>query len=204
MTSSSGLAERNWKPRSRFRSSPVELQRAQRLALFERVLAALHQIAFLLELRRAALLQILLDALEAPLGDAEVGEDQLVFHRLRVARRDRPSPTDAGPPRRETRARRARARRRSCSRRRRRAPARRSRAGRDDVGELDGGGHALLAGCTSPVSTSRRASGTFEMPMLTSPLPRGASLALVMSWKRVVLPLEGKPMRAARSMSLPA
>ena len=24
---------------------------------------------------------------EAPLGDAEVGEDQLVFHRLRVARR---------------------------------------------------------------------------------------------------------------------
>jgi hypothetical protein len=51
-----------------------------------------------------------------------------------------------------------------------------------------------------PVSTSRRSSGTFEIPMFTSPLPRGASRALVISWKRVVFPLEGKPMRAARSM----
>ena len=31
------------------------------------------------------------------------------------------------------------------------------------------------------VSVSSRASGTLEMPMFTSPLPRGASLALVMS-----------------------
>ena len=68
-----------------------EFQRAQRLALFERLLAPLHQVALLLEFGRASLLQILLDAFEPPLGDAEVGEDQLVFHRLGVARRiDRP------------------------------------------------------------------------------------------------------------------
>ena len=63
-----------------------ELERAQRLAVFERRLAALHQIAFLLELGGAPLLQILLDALEPAFGDAEVREDQFVFHRLRVAR----------------------------------------------------------------------------------------------------------------------
>ena len=51
------------------------------------------------------------------------------------------------------------------------------------------------------VSASSRASGTLEMPMLTSPFPLGASRALVINWKRVVLPLEGKPMRAARSMN---
>ena len=64
-----------------------ERQRAQRPALFERGLALLHDVALLLELRRSSLLQIALDALEPPLGDAEVGEEQLVFHRLRVARR---------------------------------------------------------------------------------------------------------------------
>ena len=72
-----------------------------------------------------ALLQILLDALEPPLGDAEVGEDQLVLHRLRVARRVDRAGRMRDRRRRETRGRRGRARRRSCSRRRRPAPARR-------------------------------------------------------------------------------
>ena len=40
-----------------------------------------------IELRRLALLLILLDAFETALSDAEIREDQLVFHRLRVARR---------------------------------------------------------------------------------------------------------------------
>ena len=64
-----------------------QLQRAQRLAFFECGLAALHQIPFLLELGGTALLQIFLEALEPPFNDAEVSEDQLVFHRLGVARR---------------------------------------------------------------------------------------------------------------------
>jgi hypothetical protein len=63
-----------------------ERQRAQRTPLFERRLALLHDVAFPFELRRSALLQIAFDALETPLGDAKVGEDQFVFHRLRVAR----------------------------------------------------------------------------------------------------------------------
>ena len=86
MTSSSGLAERNWKPRRRLRSSPVSCSARSGCAALERALAALDQIALLLELRRAALLQILVESFEAPLGDAEIREDQLVFHRLRVAR----------------------------------------------------------------------------------------------------------------------
>ncbi len=64
-----------------------QLQRAQRLAFLECRLAALHQLALLLELRRTTLLQILLEPLETPFDDDEVREDQLVFHRLRVARR---------------------------------------------------------------------------------------------------------------------
>ena len=38
------------------------------------------------------------------------------------------------------------------------------------------------------------------MPMTVSPLPRGASFALVISWKRVDFPVEGKPISAACSM----
>src|SRR5687767_10747694 len=58
-----------------------------------------------------------------------------------------------------------------------------------------------LRGLYIAVRRSRRASGTFEMPIAVSPWVRGASRAEVMSWKRVDLPLGGKPMRAARSMS---
>ena len=54
--------------------------------MLERVLASLHEVALLLELRGFTLLEILLDAFEPALGDAEVREDQLVLHRLRIAR----------------------------------------------------------------------------------------------------------------------
>ena len=90
-TISSGLAERNWKPRSRLRSSPCKIERAERTSVFERRAAERHDVALAFEIGRPALLQILLEPFEPPFGDAEVREDQLVFHRLRVASRvDRP------------------------------------------------------------------------------------------------------------------
>ena len=52
--------------------------------------------------------------------------------------------------------------------------------GGNDVGESTVAG-TRLRGLYIAVSASSRASGTFEMPMLTSPLPRGASRALVIS-----------------------
>ena len=63
-----------------------EFKRAKRLAVFERRLTSAHQIAFFFELGGAPFLQILLDALDPAFGDAEVREDQFVFHRLRIAR----------------------------------------------------------------------------------------------------------------------
>ncbi len=60
---------------------------AQRPAFLERRLAAEQQIALTLEFRGAALLQVALDPFEALLGHREVGEQELVFHRLRVAGR---------------------------------------------------------------------------------------------------------------------
>ena len=63
-----------------------QTQRTQWLAVFECRLAALHQLAFFVELGGATLLQIFFESLESPFNDHEVGEDQLVFHRLCVAR----------------------------------------------------------------------------------------------------------------------
>ena len=83
-TISRGLAERNWKPRSSFRSSPDHLEAAQRRAVLERGAAALEQVALALELRRAPLLQVALDPFKAFLDHAEIRQDQLVLHRLRV------------------------------------------------------------------------------------------------------------------------
>ena len=57
ITTSSGLADSNWKPRSRFRSSPARFERPQRRAVFERVLAAREQVAFLLEVGRLGFLR---------------------------------------------------------------------------------------------------------------------------------------------------
>ena len=52
-----------------------------------RLAAQRHDIALALELRGLRLLEVLFETLEAAFGHAEVGEDQLVFHRLRVTRR---------------------------------------------------------------------------------------------------------------------
>ena len=161
----------------------LEIERAQRPSVFERRAAERDDVALALELGRAALLQILLEPFEPALGDAEVREDQLVFHRLRVARRiDRP----------------------------RRMRHRRIVEGAEDVDERVGvlvGGDVdqRLRAAGSPgaarsvnstvagtrffglniaVSRSSRASGTFEMPIDASPLPARpapVSLALVMS-----------------------
>src|SRR5215208_4261052 len=51
-----------------------QLQGTQRLAFFECGLAALHQLAFFLELSRTAFLQIFLEALQTPFDDDEVRE----------------------------------------------------------------------------------------------------------------------------------
>ncbi len=61
-----------------------EFERAQWLSVLERRLTAPHQIALLLELRRASLFQILFDAFEPAFGDSEIRQNQLVFHRLRI------------------------------------------------------------------------------------------------------------------------
>src|SRR5882672_9271352 len=63
-----------------------ELQRAKRRAVLERVLASLDQLALLLQLRGFPSFQVLLDPLEPTFREAEVRQNQLVFHRLRVAR----------------------------------------------------------------------------------------------------------------------
>jgi hypothetical protein len=90
MTSSNGFGGEELKSAQQLQVGTGELQRAQGLPLLERSTAALHEIALSvgadLEVGPYTLLQILLDALETALGDAEIGEDQLVLHRLRVAR----------------------------------------------------------------------------------------------------------------------
>ena len=68
-----------------------QVQRPERAAVLERRATQGHHVAFALEIGGAVLLQILFDPLESTLGHAQVGQDQLVFHRLCVARRiDRP------------------------------------------------------------------------------------------------------------------
>ena len=64
-----------------------EAERSQRLPVLERGAAPHQQILFLVQVRRLVLLEVLLHALEPAFDDAEVGEDQLVFHRLGIARR---------------------------------------------------------------------------------------------------------------------
>ena len=61
--------------------------RAAACAFSSAVLQRQHDLALRFEVGRAHLLQVPLDAFEPALGDAEVGEDQLVLHRLGVGRR---------------------------------------------------------------------------------------------------------------------
>ncbi len=65
----------------------VEVECSQRLSVFERRLARDDDVTFALEIRRFRFLQIFLEALQPPFGHSEVGKNQLVFHRLRIARR---------------------------------------------------------------------------------------------------------------------
>jgi hypothetical protein len=66
----------------------AEIERAQRLSVFEGRPAPLQDVLLLFEFRVAArLLQIALETLEAPFDDAKVGKDQLVLHRAHVTRR---------------------------------------------------------------------------------------------------------------------
>ncbi len=86
-----GLCGQELKPAEPFLVLPLQIERAQRASLLERRAAEGEHVALAFEVGRAALLQILLQPLQPALGHAEVGEDQLVFHRLSIARRiDRP------------------------------------------------------------------------------------------------------------------
>ena len=164
----------------------------------------MQHVALAFELGRAALLQVLLEPLEPPLGDAEVGEDQLVFHRLRVARRidrarrmrdgrivERAQDVDervgvlvggdvderlraAGPP------------------------------GDREVGELDRRRHALFRVVHRGQAIEPRVGHlrNADRRLRLCRAPRApVSRALVISWNRVDFPLEPKPMRAALSMA---
>ena len=190
-TSSSGLAERNWKPRSRFAIVAREVERAQRRAVLERGLAAQQDLLLLLELRGAA-----------PSSGPSRG--------ARAASRRRRGPR--GSARLPSPARRARGStdpagcgtagsrnaRTTCT------SASAFRYGRDvEQGLGAGAGRprpamsanstvagTCLRGLNIAVSASRRGSGTREMP--TSPRPsRGPRAAprarSVISWKRVGL-----------------
>ena len=84
---SSGLAERNWKPRRRRASSGGSSRSRSGLPSSSSVAALLEDLLFLLELRRrAGFLQVALEPLETPLDHPEVREDDLVLHRPHVAR----------------------------------------------------------------------------------------------------------------------
>ena len=133
----------------------------------------------LLELARARFLQILFDSLEATFGDAEISEQQLVFHRLRVTRGIHRS---------------RRVRHRLVAKRAHDVHQRvsvlvrgnvneclRTRARRrDQIGEFDGRGNAFARVVHRREDVEARVRH-FEMPIATSPLPRGASFALVIN-----------------------
>ena len=82
---SSGLADRNWNPRKRFRSSPFSSSARSGLPASSAAQTVIR--SRLSEIGGARLFQILFEPLEASLGDDEIREDQFVFHGLRIARR---------------------------------------------------------------------------------------------------------------------
>ena len=65
----------------------LQVQRAERTSVFESCPALCKNCLFALQIGRFSLLQIFVDALEPPLRQPEVRENQFVFHRLRVTRR---------------------------------------------------------------------------------------------------------------------
>ncbi len=85
MTSSSGLADRNWKPRRRLRSSPARPSvRSGVPSSSARRHASSVSCSFFSSGGRG-LLEVLLEPIEPAFDDTEVREDQFVLHRLRVA-----------------------------------------------------------------------------------------------------------------------
>ena len=162
----------------------LEIQRAQRAAVFERRLADHQHVALAFEIRRPApssgLSRAVQGAAPPRRGRRESARPPSPARRAP----DRSIRTGARQPDRETRAARGQARRRSCTPRHRRAPWRRRCApvAARSVNSTVAGTRFL--GLYIAVRRSRRASGTFEMPTDVSPLPwaaRAVSRALVMS-----------------------
>ena len=90
-TISSGFADRNWNPRSRFTSSASQGEGAERLPALERAPELEQEFLLALQFRGRALLEVLLEAFQSSLDHDEVGEEELVLHRSHVTGRvDRP------------------------------------------------------------------------------------------------------------------
>ena len=181
-----------------------QLQVAERLAFFEQRAAALQDLLLLLQLgRRAGLLQVALEPFEPPLDDAEVREDDLVLHRPHVAR----GIDGAGGVRHRRIAKHAHdveqrvgvAERRDVEQRR---GAGLAGGGAAHVGEFDRRGRVFLRIEERGELVEARIGHARDADVgVLLPAGRGASRALVRSWKRAVLPDEGNPMRPALSMS---
>ena len=194
------LRRQELKPAQPMRIVAGQRERAKGAAPLEARAALDEHILLAREIGQRVLLQIFLEPFEAALNHAEVGKDQLFLNRADVACRiDR-----------------------LIGMRNRWIPERADdveQGIRVAVGETSKSDFASprpaamsanstvagtrFSGWNSVVSRSRRSSGTRDTPTFASVLPwvRGASLALVSNWKRVVLPADGSPMRPARSMS---
>ena len=159
----------------------LQIQRAERPALFERGAAERDHVALAFEFRGPAFLQIFLEPLEASLGDAEVRKDQLVFHRLGVARRiDRARRVgDRGIVERadDVDERVGVLVRGDIHERLRAAGC--ARAARSENSTVAG---TRFRGLYIAVRRSSRASGTFEMPIDASPLPCAARARFPARW----------------------
>ena len=186
-----------------FRVVRGELERAQGPAGFERLAATLQDLLLLAQLRGVGLLDVALEPFQPPFDDAEIGEDDLVFHRPHVARRvdracrvrhrriaEHPDHVQQGV---------GVAERRDVEQRLR-AGLGAPRAG--DVREFHGGRHAL-ARIEQSRQLDRGGRRALEPHRRSRPPCRHAavaSLMLVRSWKSDVLPEEGKPIRPARNI----
>ena len=86
ITTSSGLAERNRKPRRVLAALDSNGNAPNRCTTFERVATRLECAQLQLEVHRRTLLHVAPDPLDSPLCHPKVGQDEFVFHRPRVAR----------------------------------------------------------------------------------------------------------------------
>ena len=202
-TTSIGLAERNWNPRSRLRSSPASRASAAAGRSPARRDTAAEPPARV-QVRGRGLLQVLVEPLEPSLDDCQGRRGSVPLPSRGRRGRDRCGPARAARSRRGTP-------RTTWTQRVGVAEGR-------DIHQVLGAAErpapaisanstvagTCLRGLNSAVRRSRRASGTREIPTLASSgraAPGAApSRALVIRRKRVVLPVEGKPISPARSM----